>query len=179
MDHTIAYNTARQLEELGAETRRIELSGPVHKGMYYRLHVFMDDDVEIALIRDADSRLNEREADAVRTFEESDKMVHIMRDHPAHKIPMMGGMWGAKKGFLPEFERLMHEWFIKIDGGEKIVWYGRHKRESDQAFLNNVIWKKIRHLSMAHDDTRRVTGDELPFNIKLNDGDFIGRIVNV
>ena len=33
---------------------------------------------------------------AVKQFLESDSMVHVMRDHPAHGSSMLGGTWGAK-----------------------------------------------------------------------------------
>ena len=32
-----------------------------------------------------------------------------MRDHPAHGFPILGGMWGAKKGAVPLMSKLIDE----------------------------------------------------------------------
>jgi hypothetical protein len=37
-----------------------------------------------------------REAASVAAFEQSDKAFHIIRDHPKHRIPILGGLWTAK-----------------------------------------------------------------------------------
>ena len=46
--------------------------------------------------RDADSRLSLREKEAVEKWINSDKDFHIMRDHPHHYYPILGGTWGFK-----------------------------------------------------------------------------------
>lgn len=56
-----------------------------------------DEDCERFIVRDSDSRISEREALAVKEWEESDKTLHIMRDHPHHGYAILGGMWGMKK----------------------------------------------------------------------------------
>lgn len=50
----------------------------------------------VAIFRDCDSRINEREFAAVEEWINSDKQFHSMKDHPAHIWPFMAGMWGAK-----------------------------------------------------------------------------------
>lgn len=52
--------------------------------------------VELLLSRDLDSRINEREVAAVSEFLASEKHFHVMRDHPAHSAPIMGGLWAAR-----------------------------------------------------------------------------------
>jgi hypothetical protein len=42
--------------------------------------------------RDSDSRIIPREEEAVRDWLASNKTYHIMRDHPAHCIPILGGI---------------------------------------------------------------------------------------
>lgn len=37
-----------------------------------------------------------REVDAVNTWLESGKLVHIMRDHPEHQDVILAGMWGLR-----------------------------------------------------------------------------------
>ena len=52
--------------------------------------------VSIFLSRDLDSRITEREVAAVVEWLQSGQALHVMRDHPGHKVPMLGGTWGAR-----------------------------------------------------------------------------------
>lgn len=52
--------------------------------------------VDIFVSRDLDSPIIDREREAVKIWEKSDKILHYMRDHPYHRYPILGGMWGAK-----------------------------------------------------------------------------------
>ena len=60
------------------------------------------------IVRDTDSRLGIREKLAVDEWLDSGKKLHIMRDHPYHRVPMLGGMWGCRPV-------LMDGLFDKID----------------------------------------------------------------
>jgi protein O-GlcNAc transferase len=77
------------------------------KGMYWRFEAAAEQDVEAMISRDTDSRLNMREKAAVEAWLASDKGFHIMRDHPHHGYPVLGGMWGAKKGVIPQMKSLI------------------------------------------------------------------------
>ena len=57
--------------------------------------------------RDTDSRLSLRERAAVDEWMESDKGFHIMRDHPYHRFPVLGGMWGVKRGVLSDMNNII------------------------------------------------------------------------
>ena len=46
--------------------------------------------------RDLDSLFSSREVSAVTEWLESSFDLHVMRDHPWHGVPMMGGTWGTK-----------------------------------------------------------------------------------
>ena len=39
----------------------------------------------------------QREVDAVRVWEKSGKIMHIMRDHPHHTVLILGGMYGLEQ----------------------------------------------------------------------------------
>jgi hypothetical protein len=56
-----------------------------------------EEDCERFIVRDSDSRISQREATAVAEWEESNKTLHIMRDHPHHGHAILGGMWGMIK----------------------------------------------------------------------------------
>ena len=55
-----------------------------------------DENVELFIVRDADSRITEREQVSVNEWIESNKILHIMRDHPHHTYSILGGMWGMR-----------------------------------------------------------------------------------
>jgi hypothetical protein len=74
--------------------------------MTWRFLAIDDDDVEIMLSRDADSRLSFRERKLVDMFVESDKVFHDVRDHGLH-MHTMGGTWGMKKGAIKSMKELM------------------------------------------------------------------------
>ena len=78
------------------------------RGMYWRFEPAGDLDVEAIISRDTDSRLSLRESAAVDAWLASDKGFHIMRDHPHHGYPVLGGMWGAKAGVIPNMRELIN-----------------------------------------------------------------------
>ena len=68
-----------------------------YTGMCWRFLSASDPDVDITIIRDADSRLHSRELLLVDEWISSNKLFHIIRDHKFHNAKIMGGMWGSKK----------------------------------------------------------------------------------
>jgi len=109
-----------------------------------------EEDVEIMISRDCDSRLNKREKDAVNEWMESDCGFHIMKDHPWHfTYPILAGMFGCKKGTLKNLDRDITN-FIKID------WY-----HTDQEFLKSFVYPKIMNDCLVHDSINN-TGKKFP-----------------
>jgi hypothetical protein len=83
-------------------------------GMFWRFYPASEDDVDIIISRDCDSRLSLRERLAVKEWIDSDKGFHIMRDHPQHGTQILGGMWGVKKGVLPQMKEEINNFEQKI-----------------------------------------------------------------
>lgn len=106
--------------------------------MFWRFYPIADDDTEIMISRDCDSRLSIREKLCVDEFINSDKMFHTMIDHPYHG-GIMGGMWGAKKGILKQMKDL-------ID-----IWPKTNQWQTDQSFLNHVISPLVSDTILVHD----------------------------
>ena len=79
----------------------IKPQSKLHSGMFWRFIAAWDEKAERVIFRDADSRLNVKEAAAVKAWEKSGRDAHCMKDHLHHRsLPLSGGMWGIKCGVL-------------------------------------------------------------------------------
>jgi hypothetical protein len=172
LDESVPFNTVHFLGEQGAEIIVKDKSNG-YEGLFWRFEPAFDETVERFIVRDCDSRLNAREADAVSQWIESNLPFHSMRDHRGHDVPILGAMWGAKSFFIHDFKNIYY-WFIEQVEKAPII-----KRErffyTDQIFLNQIIWPKISGNCLIHDDLKRFTGTEEMFHVKLPDGQFVGQ----
>lgn len=130
------------------------------KAMMWRYLPAKDQDVELFISRDCDSRINNREKAAVDQWLNSDKNFHIMRDHPHHGFSILGGMFGAKKN---GFEILSNS----IAGFDFQNSYG-----TDYNFFNSSLYPKIREESLIHDEFF----DKKPFPTMRLNNQFVGAI---
>lgn len=102
------------------------------RGMFNRFLPAEEEGVEYMMSRDTDSRLSERERLAVDDWLLSGADLHVMRDHPYHGAPMLGGMWGVKGGRLKGIGSAIQKFQPSSDKGQ------------DQAFLWQWVWEKVR-----------------------------------
>jgi len=148
---------------------------PSWSGMFWRFYP-MDESDTIFISRDCDSRLSERESLAVHQWLDTDKTYHIMRDHPAHDIEILGGMWGAKpKDGRKPIKDLIDLWLQTKS--KKDYW------QVDQDFLKDVFWRRynVANDSVAHDEffSRFTHSIILPFPSQRVDHEFIGDVFDV
>lgn len=66
------------------------------EGMFWRFLSISISNYDYFLFRDADSRISVRESEMVSEWLASGKNLHIIRDHPMHNAPILGGMWGIR-----------------------------------------------------------------------------------
>ena len=134
-------------------------------GMFWRFLPAANPDVEVLIVRDADSRLGLREKRAVEAWLESGKGFHIMRDHPYHGTLILGGMWGCKTKAVPYLVPLI-----------KKRWKNFEKKGDDQQFLAQRIYPRIRHDCLIHSEFIKYEGEaseDFPIKRQLNE--FVGR----
>jgi hypothetical protein len=112
------------------------------KSMIWRFHACADDDVSVVLSRDTDCRLSERELESVNMWLDSDKDFHIIRDHPYHNAPIMGGMWGARNKILKNIKELLHD-FESTNTPDR--------KQYDQIFLGNIIYNIVKNKCFVND----------------------------
>jgi hypothetical protein len=101
------------------------------RGMFWRFAPISNENIDYIAIRDTDSRISPREVHAMLDWLDSGADVHIMRDHPYHNAPIMGGMWGIKGR---KYKSLMDD----INDFKPTS-----KKGQDQEFLKNYLYCKI------------------------------------
>ena len=129
----------RELLRLGAELTTVDIDKNSWEGLFWRFMPAFEDNVDIFISRDTDSRLNYREKAAVDEWLASDKDIHCMRDHVEHNVPMLGGMWGCRNKILHDLHKQFSEW------------QEREYKGSDQDFLRNVVFENYRDKIICHD----------------------------
>jgi len=142
LDNTVPLEIQNKIKELGAEL--IDMTGTKIPGMFWRFLAMNDKDVDVFLVRDTDSRINKREESAVNEWLASDKLLHVMRDHPHHYYKILGGMWGYKN-YMDRIDILK-----PMDNFLKKRNYN-FKRMDDMKFLDS-IYDSLEGKSMEHDD---------------------------
>jgi hypothetical protein len=137
------------------------------KGMFWRFWASGDPEIDIFLSRDCDSRLSDREFNAINEWLNSDKDFHIMRDHPYHTVPILGGMFGCRNGILRELNII-----------EKIKsWTQFDKKGCDQDFLGQIIYSLIKDRAIEHSEFNLKFGGEIrPFPSVRNNYEFVGDV---
>lgn len=137
--------------------------------MFWRFETCYDPLIKVSIFRDTDSRLNLREKNAVDVWLESDKTFHIMRDHPYHRVPILAGMWGARKGILKNINQLLQYW-------NQYPNKGRFHAE-DQDFLGQIIYPIVINNSFEHSEFGISYGNQIHnFPIEREDYEFIGDV---
>jgi hypothetical protein len=168
-DNSVPKETIDSLVSLNVMT--IDMTNSGTYGTFWRFFAISLPNCELAIFRDADSRISIREKMAVDEWIESKKSLHVMRDHPAHGIPygnnslgILGGMWGIKNGIIPLMD-MMKNFF----SSGKVMEYG-----ADQRFLKSV-YSILENDRCTHDDFF----EKKPFPIKRENGRFIGERIDI
>ena len=143
-DNSVPTPTITELEKNNVVLKKIE---DFDYGWFWRFFASDLDDCEYVCFRDADSRISEREKLAVDEWIRSNKVLHVMRDHPYHGIPagnnklgILAGMWGIKAKQIPMTEMI-----------KKFVIGKEKKYGIDQTFLK-TIYSIFDNNRMTHDD---------------------------
>ena len=110
--------------------------------MNWRYLPLLDQHVDRMLARDTDSEINSREAAAVYEWLESNYTFHIMRDHPDHSLPIMGGMFGVK---VDQRRSLLHVLT------RAMIWMGtKEQYGEDQNLLKILYWPRVKFDAVIH-----------------------------
>jgi len=102
-------------------------------GMLYRFYPATENDVEVMLSRDTDSRLTLREKACVDEWLRSTKNLHVIRDTCVHQSQMMGGLWGTRNGYLKWIKPYIDNFLNQFNDGTA-------RKGCDQDFLNSRVY---------------------------------------
>jgi protein O-GlcNAc transferase len=160
-DITVPKEIKHRIEESeNAELVNVETIGD-WKFTTSRFLPLSDDGLEYMISRDTDSRINEREAAAVREWVDSGLSAHIMRDHPYHGgFPILAGMFGLKGGKIKNIRSL-----LSLHDEEEQYHY-------DQIFLQRYIYPLIEGDVLVHDSFF----ENKPFPTSRKELEFVGQV---
>jgi hypothetical protein len=143
-----------------------------HHGMFWRFTASEDPEVDVFLSRDCDSRISDREINAINEWLLSDKDFHIMRDHPYHSAPILGGMWGCRNGLMRRIElsKLIKNWLVNNNRNS-------YSFGIDQDFLREVIYPLVKDVSMEHSEFNlKFEGNIRQFPTIRSNYEFVGDV---
>ena len=144
----------------------------VIKPAFWRFLVANDVTVDRFIVRDADSRLIQRDATEVERWIQSGKAFHCIRDHSGQVgWPVNAGMWGA----VP----LQLHSIVKNDTFEGKMGELRPQFFQDQEFLRDVVWPQVKHDAYCSDSfTCHKWESSHPFATnRSNNFEFVGEVI--
>ena len=144
-------------------------------GTFWRFMPMSEEDVEILIVRDADSRISLREVYAVEEWINSAKKCHIMRDNPGHVILIPAGMFGMRGGVIPNIEKLIKEWKTRRKK-QGLGWADSYGL--DQLFLAQEIYPKIKSSVLIHSELVKFRGETVcSFPTQRINNEFVGEAI--
>ena len=119
--------------------------------MIWRFFPTLDSQVDAFMSRDLDSIIKMREVEAVAEWLESGKTLHVMRDHPAHSVPMLGGMWGALRTESREAWKDVWDDIWSAIIADPLSQSDRGTKGPDQTLLSRHVWGRLSGGVVQHD----------------------------
>lgn len=141
------------------------------KNMIQRFFAIDEPEVEIMLVRDADSRIHWKDRWAIQKFVASSFLAHTIRDNKDHTALMMGGLWGLKKAAGVRVQTEYANYTEDISRG--------HRCAHDQNFLADAIYPKVLPQLLIHYSQAPVFAGEnhaVPFPFTWINDVYCGRV---
>lgn len=158
--HSVPEQTKIELEKFSNVIVRAMNDSDSWANLFWRFQTCFDPQFDVCIFRDTDSRLNMREKYAVDYWLKQNKTIHIMRDHPHHGYPILGGMWGYRKNDQYNIKELL------------TTYVARDKYGTDYEFLGNILYPLIKEDKIVHDEFF----DKKPFPTMRQGTEFVGDV---
>lgn len=127
-----------KLIELGCQVIDMNDSN-IKDGKFFRFLAIKKDN--IVFLRDCDSVVSYREKMMMTDFLNSNKKLHIIRDHPNHKEHIMAGLFGFNCSGISNIEEIINNSNLK----------DLNQYNVDQFFLSKFIYPKYKNNMLIHD----------------------------
>ncbi len=185
VDDTVPEKFQKELQMAGGDVI-LKTGYKDHRRMFWRFEPFKNTSIERFIVRDTDSRLNPREADAVNEWVESGKSFHIIRDHIQHGALIMGGLFGADHNFIKtihsKYDDMVKQYFSSVDPLKTMIHPRGPYFNTDQPFLWSRIWPLIVNNHIAHVKdgipSLKIKGNEKLLKVELPNNGFCGQDVD-
>mmetsp|Transcript_12664 Transcript_12664/g.24346 ORF Transcript_12664/g.24346 Transcript_12664/m.24346 type:complete len:366 (+) Transcript_12664:74-1171(+) len=151
VDKLVQYSTTVEVVRCHQDSVLNQLNHA--RRMLPRFMAIDDPTVRLVIVRDFDSRFSLRELMAVNEWMAADDVeysFHTMRDHPQHVVPVMGAMFGMKRGLLDRHNTTMTSLVT-----DAITQFPNKPVSGccadDQNFLTQFVWPKVKAQAVDHD----------------------------
>jgi hypothetical protein len=145
------------------------VTGPVN--MIHRFYAIDEPEVDLMMVRDADSRIHWKDRWAIREFLRHPQFVaHTIRDNREHKAEMMGGLWGLRKSSGINVHKNYAAYAEDTSRGRR--------NGHDQNFLTDVIYPQVVGRLLVHYSCGRFFRNEyaIEFPFDWNNDIYCGRV---
>jgi hypothetical protein len=122
----------------------------IKSGTFWRMLPIEEEDVEIMMVRDVDSRLSIKEKILVDEWLKTDKKVHIIRDHPIHNFRFMACSFNIRKNEIQISDLLKRN---QVYNGERYL--------LDQLFLQDIYYPLIKNDVLIHDSYHKYNDENI------------------
>jgi hypothetical protein len=112
------------------------------KNMIERFFAIDEPEVDVMMVRDADSYVHHRDRWAIRNFMTTPYQAHTIRDHPQHTARLMGGLWGIRKSAGLRMRDLYASYREDPSLGHRVA--------HDQNFLMDVVYPRVLNVLLVH-----------------------------
>ncbi len=127
------------------------ISGAVN--MIHRFYAIDEPDVDLMMVRDADSRVHWKDRWAIKQFlSQTQYIAHTIRDNREHTAPLMGGLWALRKSSGLNIHAEYSDYKEDIARGRFLG--------HDQNFLMDVVYPKVVGGLLVHYSNGRKFADE-------------------
>jgi hypothetical protein len=152
----------------------VEVNANYTHKMKWRWFPIGDSFVDIFSSRDSDSFILQREVDSVNVWLNSDKVGHIMRDHPEHGTSILGGMWGFYNQRNRDLAKKIFKSILHPINSLIYNFYENSPKNNDQIYLTRNVYHHIKYNSIVHDSFLCETYGGYPFPSKRFGNCFVG-----
>jgi len=168
-DNSVPSSVVNELKKRGANLLQMKANyNTAAEKMSWRYNPILNNINDCCIIRDADSIITDREIELIKEWLNTSYNFHIIRDHPLHNMPIMGGLFAVKKGLFDNFKKIYDTKFTK---------YISLDYNGDQLFLAHEIYPLVVNESLIQTSCFSFMFEKVLFIKKAkNPANYIGSV---